>query len=205
MFANQDYEPAAVARDAAVRAALPRAGSDFDACKDQVIFGKDEMLTQDGRPYSVFTPYKNAWLKSLTELLPASRTRSKYAGGNWRRRRDMRMPSLADLGFAADQSAGAGHRAGHVRRGKTVGRFSQAHGALPRAPRFSGGEGPVISVGASALRHDFDPRRWRARGLARRPARGAATWLSELIWRDFYFMILHHHPRVVDARVPAGV
>lgn len=65
VFANRDYEPAAKARDARVAARLEEAGIAFVGPKDQVIFDRDEVLTQGGRPYTVFTPYKNAWVKKL--------------------------------------------------------------------------------------------------------------------------------------------
>ncbi|RYF33009.1 MAG: deoxyribodipyrimidine photo-lyase, partial [Comamonadaceae bacterium] len=62
VFANRDYEPGALARDAKVRGALADAGIALHDSKDQAIFDRDELLTQAGRPYAVFTPYKNAWL-----------------------------------------------------------------------------------------------------------------------------------------------
>jgi deoxyribodipyrimidine photo-lyase len=62
VFANHDYEPAAVDRDAVVARALAAEGRELRTFKDQVIFEKDEVLTRDGRPFSVFTAYKNAWL-----------------------------------------------------------------------------------------------------------------------------------------------
>ena len=65
VFANRDYEPAAKRRDAAVAAGLAAAGIEFQTCKDQAIFDGAEVLTQAGKPFSVFTPYKNAWLKRL--------------------------------------------------------------------------------------------------------------------------------------------
>jgi deoxyribodipyrimidine photo-lyase len=65
VYANRDYEPAAIARDAEVNRRLAGADSCLLDCKDQVIFERDEVLTQGGTPFSVFTPYKNAWLKRL--------------------------------------------------------------------------------------------------------------------------------------------
>lgn len=62
---NRDYEPAAVARDAKVRGALAEAGISFLSWKDQVVFEHEEVMTAGGTPFSVFTPYKNAWLKKL--------------------------------------------------------------------------------------------------------------------------------------------
>jgi len=67
VFANRDYEPNAKQRDAAVGAALRAIGIAFESFKDQAIFDANDVLTQAGRPYTVFTPYRNAWLKRLTE------------------------------------------------------------------------------------------------------------------------------------------
>ncbi|XLM20073.1 deoxyribodipyrimidine photo-lyase, partial [Chromobacterium piscinae] len=66
VFCNRDYEPAARARDAEVAQRLAEQGIAFHDSKDQVIFETDEVLTGAGKPFSVFTPYKNAWLKALT-------------------------------------------------------------------------------------------------------------------------------------------
>lgn len=66
VFVDRDYEPAAIARDAAVDRRLQAAGGKLVACKDQVIFERDDIVNLQGRPYSVFTPYKRAWLARLT-------------------------------------------------------------------------------------------------------------------------------------------
>ncbi|GGC08420.1 hypothetical protein GCM10007205_16830 [Oxalicibacterium flavum] len=65
VFVNRDYEPQAVRRDRAVATALERDGRTFHTFKDQVIFECSEILTKSGTPFSVFTPYKNAWLRQL--------------------------------------------------------------------------------------------------------------------------------------------
>jgi len=67
VFCNRDYEPQAKLRDARIREALNEIGIYFESFKDQAIFDGSEILTQAGKPYSVFTPYKNAWLKRLTD------------------------------------------------------------------------------------------------------------------------------------------
>jgi deoxyribodipyrimidine photo-lyase len=65
VYINRDYEPAAVARDGAVESVLRKRGVSVLACKDQVIFEKNEVLTQGGRLFTVFGPNKNTWLKKL--------------------------------------------------------------------------------------------------------------------------------------------
>ena len=67
VFTNEDYEPAARARDDAVEAALKGAGIAMHRAKDHAIFARDEIMTQGGGSFSVFTPYRNAWLKKLDD------------------------------------------------------------------------------------------------------------------------------------------
>ena len=67
VFTNRDYEPSAVARDAEVAKTIATHHIAFHDFKDQVIFEKDEVLSLAGKPYSVFTPYKNAHLKLLND------------------------------------------------------------------------------------------------------------------------------------------
>ncbi len=66
VYANRDYEPMAITRDAKVEQALAVAGVAFETCKDQVIFERDEVLSKAGTPFSVFTPYWRAWLARFT-------------------------------------------------------------------------------------------------------------------------------------------
>jgi deoxyribodipyrimidine photo-lyase len=65
VFANHDYEPQAIERDAIVRGALADEGIALHTYKDHVVFERDEILTANGTPYGVFTPYRNAWLKKV--------------------------------------------------------------------------------------------------------------------------------------------
>ena len=191
VFANRDYEPAAKQRDAEVAAKLAATGIAFQTFKDQAIFDGDEVLTQAGQPFSVFTPYKNAWLKRLTAAdWTAHRLRRPPCRQRPRRRSQPRRDRLR-----GNRSGGARHPSRDVRRPAPVERLPRrTHRALWRAARFSGGQRRLLPVGASALRDHFDSRtgpRWPSE-------RRADTWLSELIWRDFYFMILDHFPQVVD-------
>ena len=67
VYTNHDYEPAAIARDALVQASLEKLDIRFETFKDQVIFEKQEILTNSNTVFSIFTPYKNNWLKTLQE------------------------------------------------------------------------------------------------------------------------------------------
>ncbi|MEC4719258.1 deoxyribodipyrimidine photo-lyase [Noviherbaspirillum sp. CPCC 100848] len=207
VFTNRDYEPAAVQRDARVSAELQREGIAFHGCKDQVIFEKDEVLSLAGKPFSVFTPYKNAWLKKLhaqddgfyLKAYPIAQHASRLAPPP--AELAAAVPTLAQLGFEATNLRQIGIHPG-MSGGEQL--FEDFHGRLARYHEAR--DFPAVK-GSSFLSAHLRFGTVSIRGLARQAVelmrlpeggQGAATWLSELIWRDFYFMVLHHHPRVVD-------
>jgi deoxyribodipyrimidine photo-lyase len=193
VFASHDYEPAAVERDEAVRAALAHRGTAFVTCKDQVIFEKDEVLTQDGRPFSVFTPYKNAWLKRLDgffmQAYPVEKYFDRLAASP-----GASMPALADIGFKPTNLLDLEITPGMAGAGRLFANFRKRMAEYHERRDFPALKGPsYLSV---HLRFGTISIRALAREAWQAANRGAAVWLSELVWRDFYFMILHHHPRV---------
>jgi deoxyribodipyrimidine photo-lyase len=194
VFANHDYEPASIDRDQAVKAALTRAEVAFVTCKDQVIFEKDEVLTQDGRPFSVFTAYKNAWLKRLDGFFLQSYPVEKYFD-RLAPDRAGPLPTLDELGFASTNLLALGVVPGMAGAAKLFAGFKQRMADYHERRDFPALRGPsYLSV---HLRFGTISIRALARAAWQAANRGAAVWLSELIWRDFYFMILYHHPRVV--------
>ncbi len=200
VYANHDYEPAAVARDTAVAGALAQAGIAWLTRKDQVIFEKDEILTKGGTPFSVFTPYKNAWLKKLEPFFVQAYSVDRHAGGLALPPGQSRMPSLADLGFETTDLRALGIAGGTAAAQKLFADFQPRMLRYRDARDFPAIKGPsYLSVhlrfGTISVRQLARAAWEAARGKG---GEGAVTWLSELIWRDFYFMILHHHPRVVS-------
>ena len=204
VFANHDYEPGAVSRDAAVADALARSGISFVTCKDQVIFEKNEVMTQDERPFSVFTPYKNAWLKRLKrgDVLahPSEKLLDRLAPVAPGMRDE--MPTLESLGFARTNLKILGLRSGVTGAAALFDDFLERIEHYHETRNYPAVKGPsYLSV---HLRFGTISIRTLARAAWERDGFGAQTWLNELIWRDFYFMILHHHPRVVtEAFKPA--
>ncbi len=193
VFANHDYEPSAVERDGSVRKTLTAAGIEFVTCKDQVIFEKDEVLTQDGRPFSVFTPYKNAWLKRLDGHAMESYGVEQYLD-RLARSATGPVPTLAQLGFKPTNVAAIGIKTGMSGADQLFADFRERIDRYHERRDYPALKGPsYLSV---HLRFGTIPVRMLVREAWQAANRGAAVWLSELIWRDFYFMILHHHPRV---------
>jgi deoxyribodipyrimidine photo-lyase len=202
VFANGDYEPQAKARDARVAAQLSALGIGFESYKDQVVFAGAEVLTQAGRPYTVFTPYKNSWLKRLGEDDLAAHATA--AGCLLADARATGVPALESLGFVATDLPALGIVTGQS-GGRALLEDFRARIADYQAqrdyPARNGGSGlslhlrfgtvSIRRLAAMALAHGA--LRGEVGGFA---AVGAACWLSELVWRDFYFMILDHFPRV---------
>jgi deoxyribodipyrimidine photo-lyase len=207
VFANGDYEPQALARDEAVATQLQADGRRYVSFKDQVIFEKDEVLTAGGQPFSVFTPYKNAWLKRLAAqpacLAPfpvepyAARLAAAPAGHA--------LPSLADIGFTP--SSTPVQPTGMAGATQLFERFIARLPAYNTARDFPADEGTSrLSV---HLRFGTIPVRHLVRTVQQLAANGAggsgaATWLSELVWREFYAMILFHHPHVTEHAFKPG-
>ena len=200
VYANHDYEPGAMARDAAVAQAL--SPCEFLTRKDQVIFEKDEILTQGGTPFSVFTPYKNAWLKKLEPFFLKPYPVEQYVGNLAQAPGKFRTFTLADIGFCATNLQALGIAGGSTAAQKLRADFAPRMARYRDARNFPAEKGPsYLSVhlrfGTISIR-ELARTAWQSvpEGDVS-GGEGAATWLSELVWRDFYFMILHHHPRVV--------
>ena len=201
VFANHDDEPAALHRDAATRDVLGAHGVALHTSKDHVVFERSEVLTQAGAPYSVFTPYKNAWLKKLEPFFIKAYPIAAHADALAALPDGVAdtLPALAELGFEPSNLSTL-----QIPTGTSGGRALLAD-FLPRidaytdARNFPAVRGPsYLSVhlrfGTVSIRELAAAAQAAASGAA---ADGAATWLSELIWRDFYHQVLHHHPRVV--------
>jgi deoxyribodipyrimidine photo-lyase len=70
VYTNHDYEPYAIERDAQIKQLLLAQGISFHTFKDQCIFEKNEIVKDDGKPYTVFTPYSKKWKAHLKRLSP---------------------------------------------------------------------------------------------------------------------------------------
>ncbi len=200
VFINHDYEPAAIERDDTVRERLAETGHAFRTFKDQVIFERAELLTGQKKPFTVFTPYKNAWLKQLTSFdlkpYPVETYATRLA--SLPPALDRQLPTLEQLGFAPGNLAELDLPTGMSGAQRLLDDFLTRIDSYAERRDFPAVKGPsYLSV---HLRFGTVSIRTLARlahEMSLQPdGRGAATWLSELIWRDFYFMILAHHPRL---------
>ena len=200
VYASHDDDPAALARDARVRGLLADRGVALHTSKDHLVFEGSEVLTQGGGAFSVFTPYRNAWLKKLApwylKAYPVAHHASALAplpagnGGG--------VPTLEDLGFARTNLHTLRLPSGPAGGQELLADFLQRIDRYHETRDFPAVKGPSylsthLRFGTEAIRRlarDANERRLAA-------VRRAEVSLSELIWRDFYHQVLHHHPRVV--------
>ena len=202
VYANHDDEPAALARDRAVRTRLAAMRCALHTFKDHTVLERSEVMTQAGKPYSVFTPYKNAWLKKIDAFQLSAYRVERHAHRLAPRppASCLAVPELSELGFERTNLSSLNLPAGASGAQQL---FEDFLGRIERyddTRNFPAVKGPsYLSV---HLRFGTVSPRLLARtahALMKRGNPGATTWLNELIWRDFYFQILHHHPQVVGS------
>jgi deoxyribodipyrimidine photo-lyase len=203
VYANHDDEPAALQRDHAVRGALGASGIALHTGKDHVIFERSELLTLAGKPYTVFTPYKNAWLKKLEPFFVKAYPVERHAAALAPLPRGFaaELPSLEAIGFERTNLHALKITAGSSGASALLADFMPRIDDYAEARNFPAVKGPsYLSVhlrfGTVSIRQLAGA---ACDAIAARASLGASTWLSELIWRDFYHQILHHHPQVVGA------
>lgn len=197
VYTNHDDEPDALARDARVRGRLADAGIALHTSKDHVVFERSELMTAAGNPYGVFTPYRTAWIKRLTPYDLKSYPVARHASALAPLPFEAAVPTLGDLGFEPTNL--------HQLRLPTGSRGGEEllDDFLERIDHYADARDYPAIKGPSYLSPHLRFGTLSVRRLARLAwqrmqggSRGAEAWLSELIWRDFYHQVLHHHPRV---------
>ncbi|WP_066266787.1 cryptochrome/photolyase family protein [Hydrogenophaga palleronii] len=201
VFANHDDEPAALARDARVFGDLAHAGILLHSHKDHVIFERREVLTQAGQAFGVFTPYKNAWLKALTpfhlKTYPVGRYAATLATVPAELARP--VPSLAEIGFEPSNLAQLPMPTGTSGAHQLFEDFVERIDRYDEARNFPAVKGPSylsahLRFGTISIRTLASVAyQMHLQGIT-----GASTWLSELVWRDFYHQVLANFPHVVE-------
>ena len=204
VYANHDDDPAALARDHLVRGKLAERGVALHTSKDHVVFERSEVLTASGKPYTVFTPYKNAWLKKLEPFYLQAYPTAPYADALAPLPDEVPagLPSLVDIGFVQTNlhELALGTGAGGAQA--LLADFLPRMARYGEARDFPGVKGPsYLSV---HLRFGTISVRRLAREAFLQGSAGAKAWLSELVWRDFYHQVLHHHPHVVRSAFRPG-
>jgi deoxyribodipyrimidine photo-lyase len=202
VFANHDYEPLALSRDARVQALLEAQGVAFHSFKDQVIFERSEILTLSGKPYTVFTPYKNAWLKKVDGFYLKPYPTEKYAANlaELPVAFPAAMPTLQAIGFEKTNLMALAIPCGSTGGAELFQDFAARMNDYGQARDYPAIKGPSY-LGVHLRFGTVSIRKLAGQALAYSQAgsEGAGVWLSELIWRDFYAQILSNFPHVVTS------
>ncbi|MCH2043642.1 MAG: DNA photolyase family protein [Saprospiraceae bacterium] len=187
VFTNRDYEPYAKERDAQIKDLLEKKNISFHTYKDHVIFESTEVLKKDGTPYTVFTPYSKKWLAKLDtqqkekiSYFLYSYPTEKYFS-NFYKTDPIAMPSLAQMGFEPSPIK----IPSTVVAQKVIKDYTENRNF------------PAIPNGTSRLGIHFRFGTISIRAKAQKSRKLNKTYLNELIWRDFYSMILDQFPHVV--------
>ena len=199
VFAAHDHEPQAIARDARVRGTLAHAGIALHTCKDHVIFEGRDILTGGGTPYGVFTPYKKTWLARLDARALAPHDTAALAPALAECPAGLRhgVPSLPDIGFEATNLAELKIPTGASGARQLFQDFFERMDDYHETRDFPAIKGPSylgihLRFGTVSIRK-LVATAWQK---SLEGSRGAATWLSELVWREFYGQILANFPHV---------
>ncbi|MEO5682973.1 MAG: deoxyribodipyrimidine photo-lyase [Chitinophagaceae bacterium] len=178
VFANADYEPYAIQRDAAIEKLLVAKGASLHLYKDQVIFEKGEVSKDDGKPYTVFTPYSRRWKAALNEFFLKPYPVKKYMA-NFFKQKPVALPSLNSMGFVSVDKPFPSQQLDTelVKKYKEQRNYPALHGTSRLGIHLRFG---TISI----------------RKLASKAQALNETFLNELIWRDFYHMILWNFQQV---------
>ncbi len=180
VYTNHDYEPYARERDEAVGRLLKSKGILFKTHKDQVIFEKDEVMKDDGKPYTVFTPYSRKWLEKFRKEPPLPAPSEKHFDRLFKTApfEDFDLKStgfyevdLLEPSLQPDETI--------IRNYHKTRDFPSIEGTSRMSVHLRFG---TISI----------------RKLVKLADAINPTYLNELIWREFYMMILWHFPQVVN-------
>jgi deoxyribodipyrimidine photo-lyase len=185
VYTNHDHEPYARARDQEVAETLAKRNITFKSFKDQVIFERSEVMKDNGEPYTVFTPYSKKWKSLLTPFQLKKYPTEKYSP-RLKQLSPLPFPQLADIGF---KETGTAFPERMVKT-KIISSYDKTRDFPFRrgTTRLS----VHLRFGTISIRQ-----------LAGIAMKKNGSWLNELIWREFYQMILWHFPRVEQAFKPA--
>ena len=179
VYTNRDYEPYAEQRDARVAQLLKKHNIDFYTFKDQVIFERGEILNDQDQPYKVFTPYKKRWVSQLTTTSVQLYESHGLLKNVFAHSED--LPSLSDIGFRKTDI--------DIPPNVLKTTLVEKYGEYRDFPAIDGTSrlGVHLRFGTLSIR-----------SAVRFAQEHSEVWLNELIWREFYSMILAHFPYVVD-------
>lgn len=196
LYFNEDYEPYAISRDNKVKEELGKIGVSSYMFKDHVIFSGNEVLKSNASPYQVFTAYKKAWLKKLNSEDYGQRKLKKTFIRKKEILKYIHFPKLEDIGFERTKFYYDFQKPGRKNGVQQIKRFAKNIKEYQRDRDFpykngTSGLSVHLRFGTISIRECL-------RLCLNSTSLGNKTWLSEIIWRDFYQMILFQFPYITN-------
>ncbi|HSZ72638.1 MAG TPA: deoxyribodipyrimidine photo-lyase [Cytophagaceae bacterium] len=176
VYTNTDYEPSAIRRDKEIQSMLHQHSVSFHSFKDHVIFEKREVVKQDNSPYTVFTPYMKAWKEKYLTSKPLSYP-SEISLHHLFHQDVLPLPSLKKIGFKASDLS-----------------IPSAKVPISLIRQYDKQRDFPAIKGTSHLGIHFRFGTISIRQKVKHAAELNEVFLNELIWRDFYQMIIFHFP-----------
>lgn len=180
VFANDDYEPYARMRDEEISVFLKQNSIQLKTFKDHVIFEKDEVLKNDGKPYTVFTPYSKKWKEKLNDSYLNPYPNEKYFH-QFSKQTVIPLSTLKSIGFEP-----------------VIEKFPEKDFPIPIIQDYDERRNSPGKQGTSLLGVHLRFGTISIRKLVKTARQLNQTFLNELIWREFFQMILWHFPNVVS-------
>ena len=179
IFTNHDYEPYAIERDGKIKEFLSKKSITFHTYKDQVIFERSEVMKPDGEPYTIFTPYSKVWKQKFhaEKIKPFP---SENILDNLLKTKPFYFPSLKEIGFENTD-----FKIPHLNVSDELIRHYDETRNVPSVE------------GTSFASVHFRFGTVSVRKLVNLAEKLNEQWLNELIWREFFMMILFNFPQVV--------
>lgn len=178
VYTNHDYEPYAISRDKEIKEFLNSKNIEFYSFKDQVIFEKDEILSGQNKPYTVYTPYKNKWKEKFFST-KIEDFESERLLSNLLKMKPSKLPTLNEIGFEKVKL--------EIPEKKINIELLRSYADKRDFPSINGTSkfGIHLRFGTVSIRK-----------LVKLAQEFSEVWLNELIWREFFMMILYNFPHV---------
>lgn len=181
VYTNHDYEPYAIERDYKIHQLLTKNGISFYTFKDQVICEKNEILKEDGKPYTIYTPYSKKW-KEFVKNSGIPNYPSEHLLAKCAQNLDFYLHSLEEMGF---------------RYTKII--FPNSELSIDTLKGYAEKRDfPSEEFGTSKISVHLRFGTVSIRKIYQKAVNISEKFVNELIWREFYMMILYHFPYVVN-------
>jgi len=193
IYAEEDFTPYARRRDGKIARLLP-----LELIQGQVIHHPLAVRKENGKPYTVFTPFSKTWKALLPDNFDPLPAPERIPFPEISLQSDPFPPAKELLCFPPGELEALQRLETFTATPGSPAIFSYASGRNMLDQQGTSQLSPFFHTGMLSIRQAVSAAKKSASGAAGQEQReGADTWINELIWREFYISILFHYPRVL--------